>query len=671
MNTARRCRDEAGTALVLALVFLSLFGVFVAVILSFADTGVRTTIALRDHDGRRYAADGAVDGALLYVRDDAVRGREGEPCPDFTMNTANNVPVVVECSPQPGSGEVLPGGGDDPSNTPPYAVLTLSQSGAEDGIFIRNNTNPAVPFTIVGDVHSNSNVTAVSGTVSVDGDLTASGPCAGDIQVTGARNCSGAATVTDPGTGNSRYNPKASTRPAEVPLPPCSAAGAPVVMPPGTYTDAGALSSLMSSCNRTFVFQGVYYFDFADTTNISCGSTSGRHIWCVQNGNANFRIIGGTPDPLAAGECLGTAPGVQFIFGGDSRVSFQAGKASICAFPESNRQRIAIYAKEGPQPPAPPDRIFDPVDVVLEADEITTNRGNPRFSNTGDAQAIDDDVASARLRAGQDAELVFEQYAPKIPDDATVDRDTIGIVIRHQEPPRSRVDTLTLDITNGEGASLPQVTASLDPACDNATQFCLRDELRTNRLSIDRDDFDDPSEINGATVRVSYGARSDAGADVLAAVDAVVFELTYTPAPEPQPAPDPFPTQGGCVTQSGLAAITNCAVVTTDGSNTDVRINGTIYAPHSAVFVKTVNRGSQILGRGVVSRVLRVELPASTAVDEPSIHIPEDSGGSSHANRDVIFTARVDGEPLLRARAEYDDTQDPPAVVVRSWAVLR
>ena len=663
---------EDGTALVLALVFLSLFGVFVTTILAFADTGVRTTLSLRDHDRRLYAVDGAMDGAVLYTRNDTERGRFGEDCPEFAMASTNDVSVVVECQPEVGSGAVLVGGGDNSGNKPQQAILTLSQAAGEDGIFVQNNTNPPVPLNITGSIRSNSTINVTAGTMAVEGDVRAAGACSGPITQTGVKNCSTGSAAPDPGAGDSRYDPRVSARPAEVSVPPCAGAG-PIAMPTGTYTDAAALSTLMNSCDRTFIFQGVYYFDFDNVATVSCGDQSGPHLWCVSNGSAGFNLIGGTPDPATPGECLPSGPGVQFIFGGDSRVKFLAGKARICAYPETTRQRIAVYAKEGPAQPLPPLRTFLPVDVTLESASITST-GNPKFG-TGpatnalvNATSIDDKVTSAEIAKSKDAFLNFDDYAPTIPSDATI--NTVKFKLRHREPPLARVDRLTVDITNGKGEEWPQIVAGAPPLCLHATMFCRADTLRTHEVLLVGPDFDEPSEVNGAEVRVTYFARTDNGADVVAAVDAAVFDVKYTPAPIQDPAPDPFPTQSGCVIATGTANIQSCSVITTDGSNTDVRINGTIYAPKSAVLIKSVNNGSQIIGRGLISRALRVELPGSAGLNESPIQIPADSDGA-FANRKVIFTAKVNGVPRLRARVEYDDTAEPPAVSVRQWAVLR
>ena len=68
-----RLRDEDGVALVLALAFLTFFGLVIAAILGFAEASVRATEGLREQRDIVYAADGAMDGAIQYARTAAGR----------------------------------------------------------------------------------------------------------------------------------------------------------------------------------------------------------------------------------------------------------------------------------------------------------------------------------------------------------------------------------------------------------------------------------------------------------------------------------------------------------------------------------------------------------------------------------------------------------------------
>ena len=64
-----RTRDEQGSALVIALVMLSVVGLLVGAALTYAGTSLRTTTtSYRPARGSLYAADSAIQGAIQYVR---------------------------------------------------------------------------------------------------------------------------------------------------------------------------------------------------------------------------------------------------------------------------------------------------------------------------------------------------------------------------------------------------------------------------------------------------------------------------------------------------------------------------------------------------------------------------------------------------------------------------
>lgn len=90
-------RGEAGVALIFALVFLSLFGTLIAVVLGFTNSSVLATQRHREQRAAVYAADGAIDGAIQYVRTDAQRGAYGGSCPGFEA-MIGGVTATVTCA---------------------------------------------------------------------------------------------------------------------------------------------------------------------------------------------------------------------------------------------------------------------------------------------------------------------------------------------------------------------------------------------------------------------------------------------------------------------------------------------------------------------------------------------------------------------------------------------
>jgi hypothetical protein len=101
---ARREAGEDGSALVLALLFLTVSAVAVSALLGFATTSSSATIALRSARGTDYDADSAMQAAIATIRVGATEGVAGHCLnggytPAWTLNNTS-VPVRVDCFPQ-------------------------------------------------------------------------------------------------------------------------------------------------------------------------------------------------------------------------------------------------------------------------------------------------------------------------------------------------------------------------------------------------------------------------------------------------------------------------------------------------------------------------------------------------------------------------------------------
>jgi hypothetical protein len=149
----RPVRDERGATLVMALVFLSVFGLLVGVLLSLSDTSSRTASAYRDVRGRNHAVDAALDGAINKVKQDTTIGIDPEVsptdvCNEDTGSTLFSLPadpataepaMVVSCVVGAGSGSGVP---KDLGSAPLNAVLTLGDkqtNGTTQSLATRNN----------------------------------------------------------------------------------------------------------------------------------------------------------------------------------------------------------------------------------------------------------------------------------------------------------------------------------------------------------------------------------------------------------------------------------------------------------------------------------------------------------------------------------------------------
>lgn len=105
-HTRRGCQraGEDGSALVLALLFLTVTGVVVSALLGFATTSSSATIAGRSARGTDYDAESAMQAAIATIRVGVTEGVAGNCLnggytPTWTLNTTS-VPIRVDCFPQ-------------------------------------------------------------------------------------------------------------------------------------------------------------------------------------------------------------------------------------------------------------------------------------------------------------------------------------------------------------------------------------------------------------------------------------------------------------------------------------------------------------------------------------------------------------------------------------------
>jgi Flp pilus assembly pilin Flp len=365
MNRLKR-RDD-GATLVIVLVIVTVIAIVLGVVLSLVGTNVRTSVALSDQANSSYGVDGAAQVAIKQLQQGNFPGSNCGSVMTESSVFSNFVPasgsdsgasLAVRCSPNPTS----VGGNGDPTqkNTSPgSALLTMDRNLGEDGIYVNVN---AGPVKIRGGVFSNSAITAPSGLTNVwtpnASDPTkktyniARGACDPTKVIVanpayGSTTCNIGATAVDtrgddPGTltphGASYDTPPAPTGNGSIDAT-CSGSGKYRAVNPGRFSGATALAALntLSGCSANIVWfkPGRYYFDFDGT-------------WDVPN----IYLIGGTPTiPLTStptpaqmpGACVApntatssTSTGVEFIFGGNARLSVNnssgdGAQMTICA----------------------------------------------------------------------------------------------------------------------------------------------------------------------------------------------------------------------------------------------------------------------------------------------------------------------------------------------------
>ncbi len=134
-HTGLRMRGERGTSLVIAMAFLSIFGLVSVAILGFGEVSLRATAGYRAQRAQNYATDAALQAAINRVRNDTGIGRDPGVYSSDLCNPANTTTplinlaatstspaMVVSCQVQSGSGSGIP---KDLGTNPPYSILTL------------------------------------------------------------------------------------------------------------------------------------------------------------------------------------------------------------------------------------------------------------------------------------------------------------------------------------------------------------------------------------------------------------------------------------------------------------------------------------------------------------------------------------------------------------------
>ena len=370
-----RRSDDTGATLILALIFITVSAVVVAAILSFVDTSMRTTLAVRGQAGRASAADGAAQLAINKVRNGTFVNAAGTKCldtgsmslPGFYQSNGNTFSATVVCEPDTadsvrgGSGGITVAGGNRPSQ----AVLTLGGNSA-DGFDVTLGGNDVL--TVHGDVYSNAGITAKKNLTST-ANITAVGTCSASGTM---RSATGTLTTTPKGpkcgggvtaAGDPNYPaPPAPSEPPTQPLsvPGCPTTGKTITFSPGLYTDLDGLNHITDGTGGkkggcpdvTLWFKpGIYYFNLGGEWDIP----------------GSVRVVGGNPragvnldNPPFPKSCQAPIPdegkdpktwtppgpnaGVQFVFGGATNMVLDSGaKMELCGTYDRGVPPIVIY----------------------------------------------------------------------------------------------------------------------------------------------------------------------------------------------------------------------------------------------------------------------------------------------------------------------------------------
>lgn len=664
-------RDDSGAAMIIVLVLVTVLALGLAGLLSLAGTSINSTIALRDQAAGAYDADGAMQTAVDAIRNSAYNNSAGQHC--FGGSDTLTVPnasgagsATVTCTPDP-TKVLIHCPSLSNCNRPGSAILTLGRDSGEDGLHVEQPTGSSL--NVHGIVFSNSNIDIVNGRLVTNNRAYARGACTGTIVSTPAPQCDYGTTANplgdDPG-----YAPATTAAPAKRALPACTTPNSVVAFDPGYYDDAAGLTAMMagnSACRHsTWWFRpGVYYFDFHNTgANANpLLDTKGGNVWTIDDGylvagtpvNAAGAVIAQPPVPATIpGSCDNPiedahAVGVQFVFGGDSRLAVKAGQVELCGTYSVNKPPVALYGLSS--------GAETPVTTTLSATGATSGQ----FTNPANVVTVDGQLSTWDKKGGsqQTGTMTATGYAPPaaIPAGSILTSAKVKVVYGNSV---NAPGTRTLVVTPA-GGTANSVTL---PAPTGLRTESVNLPLGTAAGSLARLVYD--GAFTGA--QAQYSSRiSTAGVEQ---VDAVQLELTYVP-----PA---LRAATGCVTATpytgGGSAGTRCALVTSENtSGNQFYVQGTTYAPRAAVDLTLNNAAEQVFRFGVVVRSLWVKLTGSFSYTGPVIEVPDDSPGFAFSVYLTVYACPTCA-PALRSRVAYvdDNPVDPTPgarrVVVLSWS---
>jgi hypothetical protein len=693
--------DDTGATLVLALILITVVAVAIGALLSFGDSSVRVTVALRSQAADSYGADGAAQAAITALRRSPFNNDTSSPTypkcfgagiTDDTLllnnfypgtNGASASSAAVQCTADPNSGAA--GGLVDISldNKPGNAILTVGQKPGEDGLNIKALSS-SLPFLVHGSVVSDSNIRVTNGSLESNVAVYAHTGCSGTIVSTPPPDCA-AAIVDEPDYSSEAAGvvPPYRTVPAAVAA---NCPGKVMTFLPGYYDDAQALSSLMDgtgTCKHSvwWFTPGTYYFDFHNSSN---PLLSGSDVWTIKDG----QLVAGTPTN-AAGTVLAkpaspsTVPGacqnpikdedtvgVQFIFGGDSQFRMTSGDAEICANYHAHDKMIAVYGVPSGGDTAA-TTTAKPA-TVTSADGVYA--GTVTAANLANVDAVGAtwNKVSATTQIGAFS-LGGYAPAPTIPAGSVLTAAKLRVVYKNSAgaigdtrtvvltPAGGTAITSTLPATSGSGMQTAQVDLDLYGGGTGSLATAVH------------------NGFTGASLNYSV-KLAHSGVET---IDAIQLDLTYLP-PTFRGEDTAIPG-GNCLTSTYTGGSAGqCAMLSTTNTAGAFYIQGTTYTPNAVIDLALNNVTSQVLRFGVISRALWIKETGSISYSGPVIEVPDDSTGPGgtvvYLNVYLCPAASTctagTGRLGLRARVLiYDPTSipNPPArqITIQSWAVQR
>ena len=491
-------RGEEGSALVIALFFITIFAILITSVITFTEVGFRAARSFANDAKASYAADGAVNAAIN-------RYGRGGPCDNFTApldpdgDAVNDESLIVHCDgPPPGA---------ERATKPVNALLSLGPEGIASTSAMR----------VLGSIFSNSTV-AAGATMVVQGEVGAIGDCTppGAFQTPpNALHCANTGGGADPLDGRDPdYTRSLDVVPLLRTAPVCPPAPEDwlVEVEPGHYDDAAALSALTGGgCPGRVVWfkPGNYYLDFT--------FRGGAGTWTVND--PSIDVVAGEPkgwDPEAAtrpslqipGSCLtetdGPVDGVQLVVGGGTHIQVDRGRVELCAEPSTTTQSIALYGLR----PDLPTHNLEP--TALDAVTGFTEPGRALLIGESPVETSDVFLSSTGATS---AELSVSAFLPSIPPGSLI--DTAELRIAHRDDGDMEQPTVEVIFPGVAGGACTPPALPLRPATVVEDRVDLKAECGLTEVA----DF--------GALEVRFTASLGVGTAATERLDGIAVEVAY------------------------------------------------------------------------------------------------------------------------------------------------
>ncbi len=721
MNFQRKVGSDDGAMLIIAIVLITTIALVTGAMLTLGGSKLAATTVLRGVAGTSYAADAAAKVAVADLE-------LGSTAPGFLgLPSTANSPWVFDNAAD-GTGCF---GGKDGSSGAVTAFSSLNLSGLYTDSQSKTTKNATVTCSVVpgtgifglgvggGGTGSTSGPTSgravtILGSAGasfsskstgymIHGDIVSKGPITGDQITTGkvsASSCdptSGQAGTSCP-FGGTVDDPYAGVAPNITSVPTTLGTWSGCTFQPGYYLDASALNSATNACSTSTFAPGNYYFDFHNNTldptySANSGIPSGSDVWTVGN-----TVIGGqaTGSGSSPGLCRSPitdtgAQGVQFIFGGDSRMTVNKdGILELCGSYNNGKPPIVVYGLDGSSATrgqVSAGYASSPTQQITSASTVPAPLTLSNFTASSGSlstalNAIGGPTADWGPTTLNDPQMVLANWGGMSAPPVGSTFASAIVQVTHKES----TGTPGLKYTIGSGSA--QSTSGLTTKTSFTTQpvdisaglsATLGPAIQSGSAAA----------INAAlnNLKLTYSVNTSGNASKSASVDAITLTVSYFPPVWRGETTTAIPSN--CVTANSCDLF---GVSASGGSGKgSLVVNGVTYLPAGSISANIGNNAGTIAFRwGLVANTGSFSgWPQSNFIGFPLISIPDPGPGLGSTVTAVDLkvylcnsgTCATSGTPALTARVMFTDPVDAsnnvvPApstrqVNVLSWAPAR